>query len=247
MGCSAGGPGRRGRLSAISVFLCKSVLYGAFVWARKVLKHQKHWFPARAALWTAQNAVCLSYPSRAVRSFPPSSHPAAALFHRAPHTTAIRFSSAVGVLRLRQGPRGRPAGSTLASSGRSSTSAAWSAGLFSVTTRTLYSETQCGVWVSNWKHVKRIKLSGPARVRSHCRLRNRGTNSLRKSGMEWMSGGAKRRCGRTLGRRPDLVRHQLPLCGVGGEPLVGANIHRCLNWSTVTRAHVPWRVGVPSV
>jgi hypothetical protein len=31
-------PGRRGRLSAPSVFLCKSVLYGAFVWARRALK-----------------------------------------------------------------------------------------------------------------------------------------------------------------------------------------------------------------
>jgi hypothetical protein len=38
----------RGRLSAISVFLCKSVLYGAFVWARGALKHQKRRFPARA-------------------------------------------------------------------------------------------------------------------------------------------------------------------------------------------------------
>ena len=41
-------PGRRGRLSAISVFLCKSVLYGAFVWARRALNSQKRRFPARA-------------------------------------------------------------------------------------------------------------------------------------------------------------------------------------------------------
>ena len=41
-------PGRRGRLSAISVFLCESVLYGAFVLARMALKHQKRRFPARA-------------------------------------------------------------------------------------------------------------------------------------------------------------------------------------------------------
>ena len=40
---------------------------------------------------------------RQVSSFPPSNHPAAALFHRAPHTTAIRFSFAMGILRLRQG------------------------------------------------------------------------------------------------------------------------------------------------
>jgi hypothetical protein len=32
-------PGRRGRLSDISVFLCRSVLYGAFVWARRALKN----------------------------------------------------------------------------------------------------------------------------------------------------------------------------------------------------------------
>ena len=56
IGVAAGGlvmefycPGRRRRLSAISVFLCKSVLYGPFVWARRALKHQKRRFPARAA------------------------------------------------------------------------------------------------------------------------------------------------------------------------------------------------------
>ena len=37
-----------GRLSALSVFRFKSVLYGAFVWARRALKHQKRRFPARA-------------------------------------------------------------------------------------------------------------------------------------------------------------------------------------------------------
>jgi hypothetical protein len=37
-----------GRLSAISVFSCKSVLYGAFVWARRALIGQKRRFPARA-------------------------------------------------------------------------------------------------------------------------------------------------------------------------------------------------------
>ena len=38
-----------GRLSAISVFLCKSVFYGAFVWARRALNSKKRWFPAWAA------------------------------------------------------------------------------------------------------------------------------------------------------------------------------------------------------
>ena len=37
-----------GRLSAIRVFLCKSVLYGAFVWARRALNSRKRRFPARA-------------------------------------------------------------------------------------------------------------------------------------------------------------------------------------------------------
>jgi hypothetical protein len=37
-----------GWLSAISVFLCKSVLYGAFVWARRALNSRKRRFPAWA-------------------------------------------------------------------------------------------------------------------------------------------------------------------------------------------------------
>jgi hypothetical protein len=41
-------PGPPGRLSAPSVFLCKSVLYGVFVWARRALNSQKRRFPARA-------------------------------------------------------------------------------------------------------------------------------------------------------------------------------------------------------
>ena len=43
-------PGRRGRLSALSVFLCKSVLYGAFVWARRAPNRRKWRFPARAEM-----------------------------------------------------------------------------------------------------------------------------------------------------------------------------------------------------
>jgi hypothetical protein len=35
-------------LSALSVFLCKFVLYGVFVWAHRALKHQKRWFRVRA-------------------------------------------------------------------------------------------------------------------------------------------------------------------------------------------------------
>jgi hypothetical protein len=37
-----------GRLSALSVFLCKSVFYGTFVWARRAINSQKRRFPARA-------------------------------------------------------------------------------------------------------------------------------------------------------------------------------------------------------
>jgi hypothetical protein len=39
-----------GRVSAISVFLCKSVLYGAFVWAHRALNSQKRRFSVRAVL-----------------------------------------------------------------------------------------------------------------------------------------------------------------------------------------------------
>jgi hypothetical protein len=42
------GPGPPSLLSVLSVFLWKSVLYGASVWARRALNSQKRWFPARA-------------------------------------------------------------------------------------------------------------------------------------------------------------------------------------------------------
>ena len=42
------GPGPPGCLSALSVFLYKSVFYGAFVWARRALNSRKRRFPARA-------------------------------------------------------------------------------------------------------------------------------------------------------------------------------------------------------
>ena len=56
-----GCPGRRGRLSATSVFLCKSVLYGAFVWARRALKHKKLRFPARAGDHITQSLVAFGF------------------------------------------------------------------------------------------------------------------------------------------------------------------------------------------
>jgi hypothetical protein len=42
------GPGPPGRSSALSIFLCKSGFYGAFVWARRARNRQKWWFRARA-------------------------------------------------------------------------------------------------------------------------------------------------------------------------------------------------------
>jgi hypothetical protein len=50
-------PGRRGRLSALRVFLCKSILYGAFVWARRTRKHQKRRFPARAVAELVRDVI----------------------------------------------------------------------------------------------------------------------------------------------------------------------------------------------
>ena len=49
-----------GRLSGLSVPHIKSVLYGAFAWARGALNSQKRWFPARAAKILAAAAGCLA-------------------------------------------------------------------------------------------------------------------------------------------------------------------------------------------
>jgi hypothetical protein len=54
-------PGRPGRLSTLSVFLCKSVLYGAFVWTHRALNSQKRRFPARAVrAMVTHSAYCWS-------------------------------------------------------------------------------------------------------------------------------------------------------------------------------------------
>jgi hypothetical protein len=45
-------------------------------------------------------------------------------------------------------------------------------------------------------------VHGATRVRSHCRFRNRGTDYLSESGIEWMSGSTKRQCDRALGATP---------------------------------------------
>ena len=58
-------PGRRGRLSALSVFQCKSVLYGAFVWARRALNRKKQRLPARAVRNMPQHDPWPTNPRRA--------------------------------------------------------------------------------------------------------------------------------------------------------------------------------------
>ena len=47
-------PGRPGRLSGLSDFHSKSVLYGVFVRARRVIHSQKRRFPARAVLFSSR-------------------------------------------------------------------------------------------------------------------------------------------------------------------------------------------------
>jgi hypothetical protein len=57
-----------GRLSAaLSVFLCKPVFYGAFVWARRALKHQKRRFPARAVREPDVHELCRGHVPEHVR------------------------------------------------------------------------------------------------------------------------------------------------------------------------------------
>jgi hypothetical protein len=71
----ADGPGPPRRLSALSVSLYKSVLYGAFVWARGALKHKKRRFPARAVpvarLKTQTHEMALAACAKQGVAFPP--------------------------------------------------------------------------------------------------------------------------------------------------------------------------------
>ena len=59
----------------------------------------------------------------------------------------------------------------------------------------------------------RPRVCSQARVRSHCRVRKRGTEYVRESGMKWMSGGgATRRCDRHLGLPlRDALAHPITL------------------------------------
>ena len=57
-----------------------------------------------------------------------------------------------------------------------------------------------------------VPHGGHHRVRSHCRFRNRVTDSLSEYGMKWMSGSTKRQCDRTLGdQRAGLNEEPVPL------------------------------------
>jgi hypothetical protein len=70
-------PGRPGRLGTLSVFLCKSFLCGAFVWARRALNSRKWRFPARAGRgpprgrdWgSAATSLCTTYSSASYQIF----------------------------------------------------------------------------------------------------------------------------------------------------------------------------------
>ena len=66
-----------GRLSALSVSLWKSSLYGAFVWARRAFSGRKWRFPARAEWWTVRA------PRRAGFARRRSLHVASAMFRSA--------------------------------------------------------------------------------------------------------------------------------------------------------------------
>ena len=56
----------QGRLSAIRLFLWKSILYGAFVWARRALNSRKWRFPARAVAGAARRRPLTVQPTRRI-------------------------------------------------------------------------------------------------------------------------------------------------------------------------------------
>jgi hypothetical protein len=99
-------PDRRGQSSALSVFLCKSVLYGGFVWACRALKHQKRRFPARAVAASYRHTP---YNSAALNTVKLFSELAAglgrfvALYYRS--STSYRISSSVCEVTIRPNPR----------------------------------------------------------------------------------------------------------------------------------------------
>jgi hypothetical protein len=93
---------RPGRLSALSIFHSKSVLYGAFMWACSALNVLKPWFPARAARGDRPRLRAVRRVHGALLSSP-AGRTAAAFYHHDSRAIII----AKGVLRLRQGPCAR--------------------------------------------------------------------------------------------------------------------------------------------
>ena len=69
-------PDRPGRLSALSVFLCKSVFYGVFVWARRALNSQKTVSGWRTGGRGGRPPPALAGAGRAVRAGGPPHHAA---------------------------------------------------------------------------------------------------------------------------------------------------------------------------
>jgi hypothetical protein len=65
-----------GRLSALSIFLWKYILYGAFVWARRALNSQKRRLPARAVKEYVYHFRQLALANRSVEDIDPARPPA---------------------------------------------------------------------------------------------------------------------------------------------------------------------------
>ena len=65
-----------GRLSALSIFLWKYILYGAFVWARRALNIQKRRLPARAVKEYVYHFRQLALANRSVEDIDPARPPA---------------------------------------------------------------------------------------------------------------------------------------------------------------------------
>jgi hypothetical protein len=90
-------PGPPGRVSDLSVFLCKSVFYGAFVWAHRALSSQKRRFPARAGARPSADeedwAFFADDPAAAAASAAPAAAPAqVAAWAAAPFSRRLRAS-----------------------------------------------------------------------------------------------------------------------------------------------------------
>ena len=68
------------------------------------------------------------------------------------------------------------------------------------------------------------------RVRPHRRFKNRGTKSLSKCGMKWMSGGAKRPCDRAVHAPASATKGWLSLPAAIGANTVQSRIFKGYNY-----------------